>query len=67
MFAFYKDQDRLYKLYDYQDDWQVTYKNGSNDKERWFSIWNHDKIGSAHHAMQSCIGTNYNPENLVVC
>ncbi len=67
MFAFYKDQDKLYKLYDHQDDWRVTYKEGTNNKERWFSIWSHDKMNSAHRAMQSCIGADYNPDKLIIC
>ena len=66
MFAFYKDQNKLYKLYDHHDDWQVIYKEDTN-RERWFSVWQNDKIGSAHNAMMSCVGANYNKENLVIC
>jgi hypothetical protein len=67
MFAFYKDQNKVYKLYDHQDDWQVIHKEGDTNRERWFSVWRQDKIGSAHNAMMSCVGADYNKENLVIC
>ena len=67
MFAFYKDQNKVYKLYDHHDDWQVIYKEGDTNRERWFSVWQNDKTGSAHNAMMSCVGANYNKENLVLC
>ena len=67
MFAFYKDQDTVYKLYDHQDDWQVIYKEGNTNRERWASVWRNDKIGSAHRAMQSCIGADYKPDTLLIC
>ena len=38
MFAFYKDQDKVYKLYDHKDDWQVIYKEGNTNRERWCSV-----------------------------
>lgn len=58
MFAFIKLENKLVKVYDVGDDWQVLVfdNNGKKINERWYSQWHEDRMASFYRAVECTIG-----------
>ena len=67
MYAFYKSKYGMIKVYCDGSDWQCFYVDSfGNQFERWFSVWQDDKLASLERAIYS-IDDSFISDLLIIC